>query len=153
MTTDLSHMVLQCSCGCISNVCFCGLHCKTTSDVYFVFVLIHILSDQCIPVHCLFARYYVWEVKYITNSPSVWLFSNLDISNMIASWNWLLQVNKTNSEIVLKFDDKEFHWKQSESLLTRLEAEGVVKLVFPLHGTLILILFMLIFLKLLLYAS
>lgn len=42
-------------------------------------------------------------------------------------------VNKTNSEIVLKFDDKEFHWKQSESLLTRLEAEGVVKLVFPLH--------------------
>ncbi|AQK97734.1 anoctamin-like protein Os01g0706700 [Zea mays] len=42
-------------------------------------------------------------------------------------------VNKTNSEVVLKFDDKEFHWKQSESLLTRLEAEGVVKLVFPLH--------------------
>jgi len=72
---------------------------------------------------------------------------------MIASWNSLLQVNKTNSEIVLRFDDKEFHWKQSESLLTRLEAEGVVKLVFPLHGTLILILFMLLFVKLLLYSS
>ncbi|WVZ69111.1 hypothetical protein U9M48_017949 [Paspalum notatum var. saurae] len=42
-------------------------------------------------------------------------------------------VNRTESEITLKFDDKEFHWKQNESLLTRLEAEGVVKLVFPLH--------------------
>jgi len=56
-----------------------------------------------------------------------------------------MQVNKSNSEIALKFDNKEFHWKQSESLLTRLEAEGVVKLIFPLHGTLILILFMFIF--------
>jgi hypothetical protein len=64
-----------------------------------------------------------------------------------------MQVNKTNSEIALKFDGKEFHWKQSESLLTRLEAEGVVKRIFPLHGTLILILFMFIFVKLLLYAS
>lgn len=64
-----------------------------------------------------------------------------------------MQVNKTDSEIALKFDNKEFHWKQSESLLTRLEAEGVVKLVFPLHGTLILILFVLIYVKPLLYAS
>lgn len=64
-----------------------------------------------------------------------------------------MQVNNTNSEITLQFDDKEFHWKQNESLLTRLEAEGVVKLVFPLHGTLILILFMLIFAKPLLSGS
>ncbi|TVU03286.1 hypothetical protein EJB05_51179 [Eragrostis curvula] len=42
-------------------------------------------------------------------------------------------VNKTDSQISLKFDGKEFHWNQNESLLTRLEAEGVVKLVFPLH--------------------
>ncbi|KAM0911250.1 hypothetical protein ACQ4PT_013626 [Festuca glaucescens] len=42
-------------------------------------------------------------------------------------------VNKMDSEISLKFDDKEFHWKQNESLLRRLEDEGVVKLVFPLH--------------------
>ncbi|ONM38868.1 Anoctamin-like protein [Zea mays] len=42
-------------------------------------------------------------------------------------------VNKTNSEIAIKFDGKEFHWKQSESLLTMLEAEGVVKRIFPLH--------------------
>ncbi|KAL5227124.1 hypothetical protein ABZP36_015389 [Zizania latifolia] len=42
-------------------------------------------------------------------------------------------MNKTNSIIILKFDDKEFHWSQNESLLSRLEDEGVVKLVFPLH--------------------
>uniref|UniRef100_A0A0E0JN10 Anoctamin transmembrane domain-containing protein n=1 Tax=Oryza punctata TaxID=4537 RepID=A0A0E0JN10_ORYPU len=42
-------------------------------------------------------------------------------------------VNKTNSDVILKFDDKEFHWTQNESLLTRLEDEGIVKLVFPLH--------------------
>jgi anoctamin-10 len=41
------------------------------------------------------------------------------------------------SEISLKFDDKEFAWKQNESLLHRLEDEGVVKLVFPLHGKII----------------
>jgi hypothetical protein len=39
-----------------------------------------------------------------------------------------------DSDVSLKFDDKEFHWKQNESLLRRLEDEGVVKLVFPLHG-------------------
>uniref|UniRef100_A0A0D3ET32 Anoctamin transmembrane domain-containing protein n=2 Tax=Oryza TaxID=4527 RepID=A0A0D3ET32_9ORYZ len=42
-------------------------------------------------------------------------------------------VNKTDSDITLSFDDKEFHWTQNESLLTRLEDEGIVKLVFPLH--------------------
>ncbi|CAM0882322.1 unnamed protein product [Alopecurus aequalis] len=42
-------------------------------------------------------------------------------------------VNKTGSEISLKFDDKEFDWKQNQSLLRLLEDEGVVKLVFPLH--------------------
>ncbi|KAL6839833.1 hypothetical protein ACP4OV_029643 [Aristida adscensionis] len=42
-------------------------------------------------------------------------------------------VNSTNSQITLKFDGKEFHWNQNESLLSRLEEEGVVKLVFPLH--------------------
>lgn len=43
-------------------------------------------------------------------------------------------MNKTDSDITLSFDDKEFHWTQNESLLTRLEDEGIVKLVFPLHG-------------------
>jgi anoctamin-10 len=45
-----------------------------------------------------------------------------------------MQVNKTDSPITLKFDEKVFHWNQNESLLSSLEAEGVVKLVFPLHG-------------------
>uniref|UniRef100_A0ACD5VQ38 Uncharacterized protein n=1 Tax=Avena sativa TaxID=4498 RepID=A0ACD5VQ38_AVESA len=42
-------------------------------------------------------------------------------------------VNKTGSKISLKFHDNEFDWKQNESLIRRLEDEGVVKLVFPLH--------------------
>ncbi|KAI3850756.1 hypothetical protein MKW98_030816 [Papaver atlanticum] len=42
-------------------------------------------------------------------------------------------VNKTDSVIALRFDNKEFSWKLGESLLKRLETEGVVKHVFPLH--------------------
>jgi anoctamin-10 len=48
-----------------------------------------------------------------------------------------MQMNKTDSPITLIFDEKEFHWNKNEPLLSRLEAEGVVKLVFPLHGTLL----------------
>ncbi|KAI3853383.1 hypothetical protein MKX03_026391, partial [Papaver bracteatum] len=46
-------------------------------------------------------------------------------------------VNKTDSDIAPRFDNKEFCWKPGESLLKRLETEGVVKHVFPLHGMLI----------------
>ncbi|RZC51700.1 hypothetical protein C5167_020131 [Papaver somniferum] len=42
-------------------------------------------------------------------------------------------VNKTDSVIALRFDNQEFCWKPGESLLKRLETEGVVKHVFPLH--------------------
>lgn len=45
-------------------------------------------------------------------------------------------MNKKNSAVTLKFDGKEFWWELGESLLKRLEAEGIVKQVFPLHGTL-----------------
>lgn len=48
-------------------------------------------------------------------------------------------MNKRNSAVSLKFDGKEFHWELGESLLKRLEAEGIVKQVFPLHGMLIYI--------------
>lgn len=48
----------------------------------------------------------------------------------------VFQVNDRNQAVTLKFDDKEFHWELGESLLRRLEAEGVVKQVFPLHGML-----------------
>ncbi|KAK8594941.1 hypothetical protein V6N13_015851 [Hibiscus sabdariffa] len=42
-------------------------------------------------------------------------------------------VNKKNSDITLKFDGKEIQWEPGESLLQRLELEGIVKQVFPLH--------------------
>ncbi|OVA11742.1 Anoctamin/TMEM 16 [Macleaya cordata] len=42
-------------------------------------------------------------------------------------------VNRTESVVTLRFDTKEFRWKLGESLLERLEAEGIVKQVFPLH--------------------
>ncbi|KAJ3694971.1 hypothetical protein LUZ60_000348 [Juncus effusus] len=43
-------------------------------------------------------------------------------------------VNKTDADIELKFDEsKEFLYEKNESLLEKLEAEGIVKQVFPLH--------------------
>ncbi|XP_022715088.1 anoctamin-like protein At1g73020 [Durio zibethinus] len=42
-------------------------------------------------------------------------------------------VNKNNSDVTLKFDGKEIQWEAGESLLLRLELEGIVKQVFPLH--------------------
>ncbi|EOY27034.1 Uncharacterized protein TCM_028984 isoform 1 [Theobroma cacao] len=42
-------------------------------------------------------------------------------------------VNKKNSCITLKFDGKEIQWEVGESLLRRLELEGIVRQVFPLH--------------------
>lgn len=46
-----------------------------------------------------------------------------------------MQVNKTDSNIALKYNDKEVKYEKNESLLKRLEIEGVVRQVFPLHGT------------------
>ncbi|KAI9161069.1 hypothetical protein LWI28_014134 [Acer negundo] len=42
-------------------------------------------------------------------------------------------VNNSDSDIVLKHDGVKFCWEVGESLLQRLESEGIVKLVFPLH--------------------
>ncbi|KAK4774261.1 hypothetical protein SAY86_009196 [Trapa natans] len=42
-------------------------------------------------------------------------------------------VNKSNSTLILKYHDKEIHWEAGEPLLQRLEADCIVKLVFPLH--------------------
>ncbi|XP_071903119.1 anoctamin-like protein At1g73020 isoform X2 [Coffea arabica] len=41
-------------------------------------------------------------------------------------------VNVDNS-IMLKFDNKEVYWEMGESVLRKLELEGIVKEVFPLH--------------------
>lgn len=42
-------------------------------------------------------------------------------------------INKSGSKITLTFDGKDIKWEVGESLLRRLEAEGIVKQVFPLH--------------------
>ncbi|GFY97137.1 hypothetical protein Acr_11g0014430 [Actinidia rufa] len=42
-------------------------------------------------------------------------------------------MNKGDSMLTLKYDSKEFHWEPGESLLQKLELEGVIKEVFPLH--------------------
>ncbi|XP_057505111.1 anoctamin-like protein At1g73020 isoform X1 [Actinidia eriantha] len=42
-------------------------------------------------------------------------------------------MNKGDSVLTLKYDSKEFHWEPGESLLQKLELEGVIKEVFPLH--------------------
>ncbi|MBA0840437.1 hypothetical protein Goarm_003019, partial [Gossypium armourianum] len=44
-----------------------------------------------------------------------------------------IKVNKKNSDVTLKFDGKEIQWEAGKSLLQRLELEGIVKQVFPLH--------------------
>lgn len=46
-----------------------------------------------------------------------------------------MQVNTEKSVLVLKSDCTEEHWKPGESLFRKLEALGIVKEVFPLHGT------------------
>lgn len=40
------------------------------------------------------------------------------------------------SMIKLKSDNKEIHWEMGESLVKKLEAEGIIKQVFPLNGML-----------------
>ncbi|KAJ8493050.1 hypothetical protein OPV22_014771 [Ensete ventricosum] len=42
-------------------------------------------------------------------------------------------VNKTDSDMTLFFDGKEFQFRRNESLLKMMETEGVVKQVFPTH--------------------
>lgn len=45
-----------------------------------------------------------------------------------------LQENKGKSAVILKHDGKELRWEVGERLLQKLESEGIVKQVFPLHG-------------------
>ncbi|GAB2293423.1 hypothetical protein Dimus_027623 [Dionaea muscipula] len=42
-------------------------------------------------------------------------------------------INTTQSDVQLRFDDKQFPWEPCESLLRRCESEGIVNRVFPLH--------------------
>lgn len=42
-------------------------------------------------------------------------------------------VNKSDSAVTLRFDGKDIQWEAGECLLKKLETEGIVKDVFPLH--------------------
>uniref|UniRef100_A0A1D1YN83 Anoctamin-like protein Os01g0706700 n=1 Tax=Anthurium amnicola TaxID=1678845 RepID=A0A1D1YN83_9ARAE len=42
-------------------------------------------------------------------------------------------VNRTDSTVTLTFGSREFQWNTNEPLLDRMESEGIVKDVFPLH--------------------
>ncbi|KAF9617001.1 hypothetical protein IFM89_033071 [Coptis chinensis] len=42
-------------------------------------------------------------------------------------------VNKTESVVTLMYNNKVINWKPGESLVKKLESEGIVKKVFPLH--------------------
>lgn len=46
-----------------------------------------------------------------------------------------MQVNTEKSVVLLQNEDKKIDWHPGESLLSKLEAAGIVKEVFPLHGT------------------
>lgn len=48
----------------------------------------------------------------------------------------MCQVNCEGYDVTLKLDGREFCWAAGESLVRRLEAEGVIKQMFPLHGKL-----------------
>lgn len=47
-----------------------------------------------------------------------------------------IQVNCYGHDVTLKVDGRELCWAAGESLVTRLESEGVIKQMFPLHGML-----------------
>lgn len=46
-----------------------------------------------------------------------------------------LQVNDTQADLTLWFDGEEVQFRRDESLLNMMEKEGIVKQVFPMHGT------------------
>lgn len=85
------------------------------------------------PTHIGMDLQFEWdEVEAFVRQPDGSLFSWWE---RFRCFNHLIYgiVNKRNSAVCLKFDGKEFHWELGESLLKRLEAEGIVKQVFPLH--------------------
>ncbi|XP_072993599.1 anoctamin-like protein Os01g0706700 isoform X2 [Typha latifolia] len=75
------------------------------------------------------------QVAAFVRQPDGSLFSWCERFNL---FHYLMYgiVNKTDSELMLKFDGEEFLVERNESVLRRMEAEGFVKEVFPLHGLL-----------------
>lgn len=69
-------------------------------------------------------------------------FRNIYHLRMHADERNFVQVNMEKSIVALKFDSREEHWNPGESLLRKLETIGVVKEIFPIHGTICSLLFM-----------
>lgn len=52
-----------------------------------------------------------------------------------------VQVNMESSVVALRSDSREEHWNPGESLFRKLETIGIVKEIFPIHGTIYSFLF------------
>ncbi|KAJ4823684.1 hypothetical protein Tsubulata_027685 [Turnera subulata] len=72
------------------------------------------------------------EVKAFTRQPDGSLFS---WHERFQCYHHLLYgiVNKSRRDVILEMNGKQFLWLVGESLIQRLESEGIVKQVFPLH--------------------
>ncbi|XP_037495449.1 anoctamin-like protein At1g73020 isoform X1 [Jatropha curcas] len=72
------------------------------------------------------------EVKAFVRQPDGSLFSWCE---RFDCYHHLLYgiVNKAKVDTTLKLDGKEYLWEVGESLLRKLESEGIVKQIFPLH--------------------
>lgn len=77
--------------------------------------------------------HFEWEeVEAFVRQPDGSLFS---WSERFHCYHYLIYgiVNTSNSAVILKSDGKDIHWEVGESLLQKLESEGIVRQVFPLH--------------------
>ncbi|CAH9066613.1 unnamed protein product [Cuscuta epithymum] len=72
------------------------------------------------------------EVEAFSNQPDGSLFSWSERFNCYCYLLYKI-VNEGNSVRNLSFGPEEVHWEPGESLLRRLEYEGIVKEVFPMH--------------------
>ncbi|KAK9281847.1 hypothetical protein L1049_004753 [Liquidambar formosana] len=85
------------------------------------------------PTHIGMDLQFEWEeVEAFVRQPDDSLFSWCE---RFHCYHYLIYgiSNKSKSAVTLNFDGKEFHWEVGESLLRRLEKQGIVKEVFPLH--------------------
>ncbi|XP_039116444.1 anoctamin-like protein Os01g0706700 [Dioscorea cayenensis subsp. rotundata] len=72
------------------------------------------------------------QVTAFVRQPDGSLFSWLERYNCFRHLIYGI-VNETESELILKFDGDEFALQRNESLVERMEVEGIVKQVFPTH--------------------
>ncbi|KAK6914789.1 Anoctamin [Dillenia turbinata] len=85
------------------------------------------------PTHIGMDLPFVWdEIEAFVKQPDGSLFSWCE---RYQCYNHLLYgiVNRSKLVVTLKYDGRDIHWGLGESLLRRMESEGIVKQVFPLH--------------------